>query len=164
MRRSAGSIQSRRTLGVFLEPVIASHPMCATGVQCAARCIALCTTSTSHLNVFALPSTKLPKLVHGPSLKAFNMFFSCRLHLFDKHLIPALVQDLFCFGPPCCPYSVLNNKKHQEYEYNPFEEAGAQPFIHGCRHVRDSSDLRLRLKGPGSTASKLSQMVVHCSQ
>lgn len=38
-------------------------------------------------------------------------------------------------GPPCCPYSVLNNKR-QNKDYNPFLEPSAEAFLSGCRHVR----------------------------
>lgn len=43
-------------------------------------------------------------------------------------------QDIFAFGPPCCPFSVLNCKRTKSY--NPFLEEAAEPFLCGSRHIR----------------------------
>lgn len=47
----------------------------------------------------------------------------------------SLFQDIFAFGPPCCPFSILNQRRLSA-DYNPFLEPDAEPFIAGCRHVR----------------------------
>ena len=46
-----------------------------------------------------------------------------------------LAKDIFVAGPPCTPFSVLNQKRLQE-EYHPYLlDAAAGPVVETCRHV-----------------------------
>ena len=51
--------------------------------------------------------------------------------------MPAHVQDLMLWGPPCTPYSRLSTKRKQR-NYNPFLEEDAQPFMDGSKYIRVS--------------------------
>ena len=45
-------------------------------------------------------------------------------------------EDIFYFGPPCRPYSQLNQKR--KWGDNPFLSDDGRAFILGARHIRDS--------------------------
>lgn len=51
-------------------------------------------------------------------------------------LLPA--QDIFAIGPPCQPFSRLSSRKLRD-GYNPFDEAGAEPFLLVSRYIRASA-------------------------
>lgn len=70
-----------------------------------------------------------------PKNQAFD-FKTRRSLLF--HRMGQLCQEIFAFGPPCQPYSVLNEKRSAKkgINYNPFDCEDANPFIEGSRHIR----------------------------
>ena len=45
------------------------------------------------------------------------------------------VQDFFVWGPPCKPYSRLNNQR-KDIGFNPLTAPNAMPFVLGARHIR----------------------------
>lgn len=46
-------------------------------------------------------------------------------------------KELYLWGPPCRPYSILNHKRILEKNFNPFLTKDAEPFLNGARHVRN---------------------------
>lgn len=55
-------------------------------------------------------------------------------YLPDQYVVSCW-EDIFAFGSPCCPFSILNCKRAPNW--NPFLEEDAQPFLSGARHIRD---------------------------
>lgn len=77
----------------------------------------------------------------------FLMVGSCHHVSFSQHVmqprqgqrmsksVTFLAKDIYVAGPPCTPFSVLNQKRLQE-NYHPFLlDSAAGPIIEVCRHV-----------------------------
>lgn len=45
------------------------------------------------------------------------------------------VQDFFVWGPPCLPYTCLNNRR-KDASYNPVTTPNSKPFLLGVEHIR----------------------------
>ena len=43
--------------------------------------------------------------------------------------------DIFVFGPPCRPYTVLSSCR-KDADYNPLQAKDSQPFVKGSRWIR----------------------------